>query len=428
MSFYGCAIYPKPGYNRFCNTFPGPPIIHGTLPVGVNNRASTAPHTIQTGGNVIWIEKQRNIIDFALSSLLRRWGKNLVLLAVYTVIVFILASIFFFTTSIKREASIVLQGSPEIVVQKLVAGRHDLVPDDYIRVMEGITGVRNVKGRLWGYYYEPSIGANYTLTAARGDQVRTGSVAIGQGVSKVLNAQKGDLMPLKGFDGAYMTFEISDVLSSESELVSSDLVEISETDFRNLFGIKEGYSTDVTLEVRNRKELSTVADKIKRLLPDARPILRDEIARTYDAVFDWRGGLLIFVIAGAVLAFVIFAWDKATSLSSEERREIGILKAVGWETSEVITMKSWEGMAISLSAFFMGISFAYLHIFFASYIFFEPVLKGWSVLYPHFRLIPYIDPYQVAALFFLTVVPYTAATIIPSWKAAIVDPDEVMRL
>ena len=377
---------------------------------------------------MIWIERQRNIIDFALSALLRRLGKNLALLTVYTIIVFILASIFFFTTSIKREASIVLKGSPEIVVQKLVAGRHDLIPEGYVSIIGGITGVRNVKGRLWGYYYEPSTGANFTLMSAGDNRVREGTVVIGRGVSRILNAQKGDLVPLKGFDGAYMTFEISDVLSYESELVSSDLVEISETDFRNLFGIKKGYFADVVLEVRNKKELSTIADKIKRLIPDTRPILRDEIARTYDAVFDWRGGLLIFVIAGAILAFVIFAWDKATSLSSEERREIGILKAVGWETSEVIIMKSWEGMVISLSAFLMGIVFAYCHVFFASYIFFEPVLKGWSVLYPHFRLIPYIDPYQVAALFFLTVVPYTVATIIPSWKAAIVDPDEVMRL
>lgn len=56
----------------------------------------------------------------------------------------------------------------------------------------------------------------------------------------------------------------------------------------------------------------------------------------------------------------------------------------------------------------------------------EPVLKGWSVLYPHFRLVPCVDLYQVVALFFFTVVPYTAATIIPSWSAAIIDPDEVM--
>jgi len=41
--------------------------------------------------------------------------------------------------------------------------------------------------------------------------------------------------------------------------------------------------------------------------------------------------------------------------------------------------------------------------------------------------VPHVDPYQLAALFFLTVVPYTAATLVPSWRAAAVDPDAVMR-
>ena len=375
-----------------------------------------------------FIEKQRNIIDFALSSLMRRWRKDLALLAVYTIIVFILASIFFFTSSIKKEAFVLLQGSPEIVVQKLLAGRYDLMPEANIRVLEGITGVHNVKGRLWGYYYDPSVGANYTLVVTNDYRDKVGTIAIGRGVSRVLNVQKGDPIYFVGSDGKKINLRVADVMSSESEIVSSDLIEISETDFRNLFGIAKGYFTDVTLQVRNKKEMRTIADKIKILLPGTRPIIRDEILRTYDAIFDWRAGLLVFILAGAVFAFAILAWDKATSLSSDERREVGILKAVGWETSEVIALKSWEGMVISLSAFFMGIIFAYLHVFFASYVFFEPVLKGWSVLYPHFRLIPYIDFYQVGALFFLTVVPYTAATIIPSWKAATIDPDEIMRL
>ena len=377
---------------------------------------------------MIWIEKQRNIIDFALSSLMRRWGKNLALVIVYTLIVFILASIFFFTSSIKREASLVLQGSPEIIVQKLKAGRQDLVPESYIPVIEGIRGVRGVKGRLWGYYYEPSTGANYTIVVTDDFRDKAGFIAIGRGVARTIPVQKSDILPFRGYDGAYTSLEIGEIFSAESELVSSDMIAMSEDDFRNLFGVQKGYFTDVTLKVRNRMEMTTVADKITRLLPDSRPILKDEILRTYDAIFDWRGGLLVFVLGGAVFAFAVFAWDKASSLGFEERREIGILKAVGWETSEVILMKSWEGIVISLSSFLMGVIFAYLHVFFASYIFFEPVLKGWSVLYPHFRLVPYVDPYQMAALFFLTVVPYTAATIIPSWKIAIVDPDEVMRL
>ena len=136
---------------------------------------------------------------------------------------------------------------------------------------------------------------------------------------------------------------------------------------------------------------------------------------------------MIAILAGAVLAFLIFAWDKASGLSAEEKREIGILKAIGWETADVLQMKFWEGMIVSLSAFLMGVSLAYFHIFFGSATLFTPVLKGWSTLYPNFRLTPFISAYQIAILFFFTVIPYTVATIIPSWRAATIDPDVVMR-
>ncbi len=128
-----------------------------------------------------------------------------------------------------------------------------------------------------------------------------------------------------------------------------------------------------------------------------------------------------------MLAFIILAWDKASGLGPEERREIGILKAIGWETSDVLLMKFWEGMTVSLSSFFLGLVLAYVHVFTAGSGLLAPVLKGWSVLLPEFRLVPYIDGAQVAALFFLTVVPYSVATIIPAWRASIVDPDSVMR-
>ena len=374
------------------------------------------------------LERHRNIIDFALSSLSRRWKKNLALTLVYAFIVFTLASVIFFTEAVKREARAVLQGAPEIVVQRLMAGRHDLIPAVYIDTLKKITGVGQAKGRLWGYYYEPSTGANYTVVASGDPPLEPGTIAVGQGVSRTLHAAEGDLIPLKGADGAYVSFEVTRVFSHASELVSADLIEMPAGDLRAFFGIPEGFYTDLTLKVRNEKELVVVADKIRRLLPDTRPILRDEILRTYDSLFDWRSGLLLVIFAGAVAAFIIFAWDKATSLSMEERREMGVLKAVGWETSEVIAMKSWEGVIISLTAFFGGTLFAYGHVFFSSALLFEPVLKGWAVLYPRFQLVPHIDPYQVLALFFLTVVPYTVATVIPSWNAATVDPDSIMRL
>jgi len=374
-----------------------------------------------------WIERQRNIIDFTLSSLLRRKGKNVALVCVYTFVVFLLASVMFFIYSIKKEASIILKDAPEMVIQKMIAGRHELIPTGYMDKIKNIRGVSSVKRRLWGYYYDPVIGANYTLIVPEDSDVSAGNIVIGQGISRARLAFEGDTLEFRSHDGKIIDLEVKNILSLESELVSSDLVLISEDDFRRLFGGSEDYATDFTLHVKNPRELSTIALKIAETLPDTRIILRDEILRTYDAVFNWRGGMMIVILLGALLAFIIFAWDKASGLSQEERKEIGILKAIGWETSDVILMKFWEGMVVSLSSFLVGVLLAYGHVFFASSALFEPALKGWSVLYPRFKIVPFIDASQLAALFFLTVVPYTVATIIPSWRAATVDPDSVMR-
>ncbi len=69
-------------------------------------------------------------------------------------------------------------------------------------------------------------------------------------------------------------------------------------------------------------------------------------------------------------------------------------------------MKFWEGALISLTAFLLGYLAAYLHVFRFSSRLFEPVLKGWSTLYPHFDLSPAVDGFQVATLFLFTVFPY----------------------
>jgi ABC-type lipoprotein release transport system permease subunit len=373
------------------------------------------------------IEKQRNILDFTLSSLWRRKGKNLALLMVYTLVVFSLGSVMFFTQALKNEAALVLRETPEIVIQRLMAGRQELIPLTLIPDIRAIRGVSGVQGRLWGYYYDPIVQSNYTLMVPEDLALQENEIVVGAGISRVRQVFRGNAMLLRTFDGRPISFLIRGVLSPESELISSDLILISTAGFRRLFGTPAKYATDLTVKVSNQKEIPTIAAKIVEKFPDTRVITRAEILKTYNAVFDWRGGIIIAILAGAVLAFLIFAWDKAAGLSAEEKREIGILKAIGWETADVLQMKFWEGLIVSLSAFLVGVILAYLHIFFSSATLFAPVLKGWSTLYPDFTLTPFISAYQVAILFFFTVFPYTVATIIPSWRAATIDPDAVMR-
>ncbi len=375
----------------------------------------------------IFLQKQRYFVDYTLAALLRRKIKNLSLLVVYTLIVFFLGSVMLFSSALKKESSLILENSPQIILQRQVAGRHALIPENYLEKIGQLRGVTNMKPRLWGYYYDSGIKANYTLMVPHTNPPAPGEAIIGSSFAKIRTLIPGSFFNIYAADGSLFSFTIKAVISPASDLVSSDLMLICESDFRRFFSIPNGMATDIVLEVANPREVINIANKVSDRLPDTRPILKDEILRTYDAVFNWRQGIVLVLLSGSVLAFFILAWEKASGLSGDEKREIGILKAIGWETGDVLRMKFWEGAIISVIAFFSGYLFAYIHIFHSSALLFEPVLKGWATLYPSFKPVPHVDIIQVGSLFFFTVFPYTVATIIPVWRAAIIDPDEVMR-
>ena len=373
------------------------------------------------------MNRQRYFLDFVLSSLLRRKWKNISLVTIYALVVFLLTSVLFFSEAIRREAELVLAEAPEMIVQRTVVGRHELIPLNYVQKILGIRGVHKVEPRLWGYYYHQASKANYTVMASAEFALQDDQIIIGEGVPRTWQGVQEGRLFFRAHDGAAVPLTIHDSLSAESALVSADLILMTEPTFRRIFGVADGFATDLAASIRNPKEFTTIAEKVTQLLPDTRPVLREEILRTYASLFDWRSGYVVVLLSGALLSFFIFAWDKATGLSAEERSEIGILKAIGWDTSDVLWLKFWEGMVICLSAFVLGAAAAYVHVFLAQAPLFEHALKGWAVLYPSFQLMPAFDIYQLASVFGLTVLPYTLITIVPAWRVAITDPDAVMR-
>jgi ABC-type lipoprotein release transport system permease subunit len=384
------------------------------------------------------MQRHRKILEYALSSIWRRKYKNLSLIVIFSLVIAVLSSILFLTHSLQEEAMNILVGAPELIVQKLAGGRHDLVPVEYINFIKKIPGIGKVIPRYWGYYYDSLTGGNYTLIGTdqeieglkllKGDMpIEEGECAIGRGVAAARMTGVGEDLVLSDGQGTFSIFAVTGVFEADSDLLTNDLVVLFNEDIIRFFNMPEDRATDIVVQVFNETETPVVARTIQRLLPDTRPIMRSEIVRTYKTVFNWRSGMVLTMFFGALAAFCILAWDKATGLSAEERQEIGILKAIGWETSNILELKFWEGMVISLTSYLTGIILAYLHIFYFGGSFIAPALKGWSVIFPPFKLMPYVDMQQIFILLFLTVMPYVASTIIPSWKAAVTDPDVVMR-
>lgn len=378
------------------------------------------------------------IIEYALSSLLRRKSKVIAIVIAYSFTVATLASVLFLTHALKTEANFVLQGVPDLIVQRIMGGRHELIPVEYAEKIKKIHGVGEVTPRYWGYHYDGLIEVNYTVMGRGGATAELdlldGSLpknelecAVGAGVAALRGSDYSRELILVNSLNIGQLFEVSGIFESDSSLLTNDLVVLSDKAVIDFFGYPTDKATDFAITVRNSNEIQTIATKIKRLYPDARPITKRELARTYDMVFNWRSGMMLTVFCAAIIALCIMAWDKATGISAEEKQEIGILKAIGWDTGDVLVLKFWEGVIVSLTSFLTGLVLSYIHVFYFDAFILSTILKGWSVLFPTFQLIPSVNALHVLTMFFLTVVPYIASTVIPTWKTAVADPESVMR-
>ncbi|HER63457.1 MAG TPA: FtsX-like permease family protein, partial [Desulfobacteraceae bacterium] len=364
--------------------------------------------------------KHLKIIDYALTSLFRRKYKSLAIITAFTVVVTALASILLFSRSLQIEAASLLDSAPDLIVQRTVGGRHDLIPLDYAEKIKKIPGIGAVNERYWGYYYDPLTEGNYTVLGVDGagstlqmleGRMPAGSeeCSIGAGVAEIKKTGVGGELILVDSSNTGVLYEVVGVFRAESSLLTNDLILLANDVVIDFFGYPPGMATDVAVQVYNKNELQTAAAKVKRLLPDSRPITKTEIVRTYEMVFNWRSGMIMTVFSAAVIAFCILAWDKATGISADEKQEIGILKAIGWDTSEVLALKFWEGLIIALTSFLLGTIGGFLHIFIFDAFLLAPVIKGWSVVFPDFHLTPHLDPYVVFTLAFLTITPYVAS-------------------
>ena len=87
------------------------------------------------------MNRHLKILEFALSTLLRHKLKNLMVVVVYTFVVFTLASVLFFSQALKKEATLLFDQTPELIVQRVSAGRHGWIPLSYGRTIANIRGV-----------------------------------------------------------------------------------------------------------------------------------------------------------------------------------------------------------------------------------------------------------------------------------------------
>jgi len=385
------------------------------------------------------LEKHRKILYLSILGLRRKKWKNLSILLIFTGIIWMFTSILFLTGAIKGEVFSILVEAPDLTVQWMVAGREVPVPEKCAEGIGKILGVKRVIPRVWGYYFDPLIQGNFTIVGIEEDKGlarvigegrgirKNGEIIVGKGIMRAKGLKLGDNLSFFGNDGRLRWFRVIGIFKEATELESSDLIFMKKEEARDLFGMEPKRATDIAVYLYNGNEARVVARKIKNLYPNTRIVLKEDIKSTYESTFDFRSGIMIISLIAGLLAFLILVWERGMAISPEEKREIGILKAVGWGIGDLMELKLFEGLIISATSLIGGIFLSYWYVFGLGAPLLRRVIMGWSVIYPSFRLTPYVDIKLLFSICFFTIVPYLSATIIPAWIIATLDPDRGIR-
>lgn len=388
-----------------------------------------------------------SLIDYALHALVRRGGKNVFITLIFSSLVFLLSSVLFISESIKFELNSVVNELPEITLQRFVAGKQSDVSLARVDRLLEIEGIQGANARIWGYYYFKPAGVNFSVMGVDDFETqytqrlqsivdnfdikaldKNSSMIVGSGVKKVLeeNYYK-DFFNFVGSEGQWKKVSIAGVFRTSLDLEANDMILMSKNSVYEIFGMDKDKATDIVVSVSNPKEISTIVMKINQLYPDMRAITKDDIKVSYQNIFDYKSGFFLSLFLICAFTFFIIIYDKLSGLSSEEKKEIGILKAVGWSMDDIIKEKFYESVALSFIAFSLGLALSLFFVYGLQAPLLRDVFMGYSQLKPSFDLPFTFDIPMLCLLFLLSVPVYSAATIIPAWKASILDADEVLR-
>lgn len=385
-----------------------------------------------------------SILAHALGAVGRRKARSLALGGGLAFAVALVAAVLFLTESLRAETARARVSQPDIVVQRLVGGRPTTIPASERAKIEDIASVRSVTPRVWGYIFLPALQGNVTIVASpRGVpaiSVANGALATGRDLSPgahemiagvdlahFLGMLPGDELGLPSADPRAHAMKLVGTFQSSLDLWTSDVILCDEDDARALLGVPEGEATDLAVTLSNPAEARVVARTIVERSPGARVIERDLLERVHYLAYGRRAGLVMSAALPAILALLVLAWDRASGVGADERREIAILKAVGWSTSDVLWAKLYESIVVGACATALGLLLGYAWVFWLGAPGLRPALVGWSVMYPRSSLTPAVDLAQLLGITVAVLGPFVLLSVAPAWRAATADPLESMR-
>ena len=391
--------------------------------------------------------KNSVFFNFLFLLLLKHKSKHIAIFIISILIVFLISSVLFISNSLKKEAFSTLENQSDFVIQKINSGKILDTPISWIEDFSSINGIKNTQQRVYGQYYFMPENIYFTIVGIDlfeentnknlrellkilniSDFLKNDSMIIGNGIKKIFDKYHYfDSYDFKLSNNKLTTVKIFKDLPQEANLVANDLIIMDINLAKIILNINEEDSTDIVLNVPNNLERQNIKEQLILKHSNIRILQKESLKKEYENMFNYKGGIFLVLFIVVIFTFILILYQRYSMISSNDKKEIGILKAVGWSIKDIIKLKIIENFIVGFMAFIIGIIISYIFVFILN----APILKnifiGFSNIQNDFILNPNIDFTIIVTLFLFFIIPFLSAILIPVWKISIIDANESMK-
>ena len=385
--------------------------------------------------------------NFLFLLLFTHKSKHLAIFFISILIVFLSSSILFISNTLKKEIFTTLENQSDFVIQKINSGKSQYTPISWIEDFKKISGVKNIQQRVYGQYYFMPEDVYFTIVGIDlfeegssknikellkvlniSEFLQSDSMIIGNGIKKLFDKYKYiDSYDFKLFNNDLKEIKIFKDLPQKANLVANDLIIMDINLAKEILNIKEDEATDIVLNVPNNLERANVKDQLILKHSNTRILQKENLKKEYENMFNYKGGIFLILFIVVILTFTLILYQRYSMISLGDKKEIGILKAVGWSIKDILKLKIMENFIVAFMAFIIGIILSYIFVFILNAPILKNVFIGSQNLQNDFIFNANIQIDSLITLFLFFMIPFLSAVLIPVWKVAIIDSTQSMK-
>lgn len=356
------------------------------------------------------------------------------------------------TQGIYREAAASLRFGADLFVTATQFGRTVPVSLDVVPQLEKLDGVLRVEPRIVG---EVPLGKNRVkamLVGTRTPSLRDWGIAdeegpviapgqlqfvIGSGIASELGLSVGDMIPpfyrndrigervsiVVGVFPADAPLWQTNLLWTTFE-TAADVFDQQNAATEILIWTRPGYADAVRDAVLQLKPIHTGPSENPAFF---RAVARDDVSRLVERRILLREGLFsLHLLLGLIVGILVLILTSGLGLA-DRRREIGILKSIGWQTDDLLFRGAVESGFLAICGAAVALILAWIWLRVGNGLGLAAILLPGAHVAPQFRV-----PYEFTWFAWLLALVISLAvvalgTLFSIWRAAVTSPRECLR-